>query len=271
MRLRAAGCVTPELDARLLFQAATGLAREDLILAPEQLIAPGKRARFEGFLQRREAREPVSRILGEREFYGRAFRVTPDVLDPRPDTETLIDAALPLMPEGARILDLGTGTGAIAATLLAERPDASGVAVDVSEAALAVARGNAARLGVADRLILALGSWFSPVSGRFDIIASNPPYITELAMASLPREIRDHEPTLALVAGPDGLDVIRRICADAAVPGVMAPGGALFIEIGEPQQVEPVRRLLREAGFESTGVRNDYAHSPRVVYGLDHV
>jgi len=263
LRLRAAGCDTPELDARLLFQAATGLAREDLILAPEQLIAPEKRARFEGFLQRREAREPVSRILGEREFYGRSFRVTPDVLDPRPDTETLIDAALPLMPEGARILDLGTGTGAIAATLLAERPDASGVAVDVSEAALAVARGNAARLGVADRLILALGSWFSPVSGRFDIIASNPPYIPAAEIAGLSPDVRNFDPVLALLGGEDGLDPYRLIAAGAAAH--LNPGGHVLVEIGAGQ-APAIGEIFAAHGFGLRAAHADLGGHVRCLH-----
>ena len=263
LRLRAAGCDTPELDARLLFQAATGLAREDLILAPEQPIAPEKRARFEGFLQRREAREPVSRILGEREFYGRSFRVTPDVLDPRPDTETLIDAALPLMPEGARILDLGTGTGAIAATLLAERPDASGVAVDVSEAALAVARGNAARLGVADRLILALGSWFSPVSGRFDIIASNPPYIPAAEIAGLSPDVRNFDPVLALLGGEDGLDPYRLIAAGAAAH--LNPGGHVLVEIGAGQ-ASAIGEIFAAHGFGLRAAHADLGGHVRCLH-----
>jgi len=232
-RLRAAGCETPDLDARLLFQAATGLSREDLILAPHHVIATAQQARFEGFLQRREAREPVSRILGEREFYGRPFRVTPDVLDPRPDTETLVDAALALMGERAQILDLGTGTGAIAVTLLAERPDSSGMAVDVSEAALAVARENAARLGVADRLTLVAGNWFSPVSGRFDIIASNPPYIPADEIAGLSPDVRNFDPALALLGGEDGLDPYRLIAAAAAAH--LKPAGHVLVEIGAGQ------------------------------------
>jgi release factor glutamine methyltransferase len=254
LRLRAAGCETPELDARLLFHAATGLAREDLILAPEQVIAPDRRARFEGFLQRRVAREPVSRILGEREFYGRVFRVTPDVLDPRPDTETLIEAALALMPQGARLLDLGTGTGAIAVTLLAERPDATGVAVDVSEAALGVARENAAWLGVADRLTLVLGNWFSSVSGQFDIIASNPPYIPAAEIAGLSPDVRNFDPALALLGGEDGLDPYREIAAGAAAH--LKPEGHVLVEIGAGQ-AEDVAAIFAARGFSLRAAHSD--------------
>lgn len=246
LRLQAAGCETPGLDARLLLQAATGLSREDLILEPDHVIEPGCQARFEAFLRRREAREPVSRILGEREFYGRAFRVTPDVLDPRPDTETLVDAALALMPDRARILDLGTGTGAIVVTLLAERPDATGAAVDVSEAALAVARENAARLGVADRLTLEQGSWFSPVSGHFDIIASNPPYIPSHEIAGLSPDVRNFDPSLALLGGEDGLDPYRLIAAGAAAH--LKPGGHVLVEIGAGQ-APAVEQIFAGQGF----------------------
>ena len=253
-RLRAAGCETPELDARILFQAATGLSREELILSPDHVVAPEQRTRFEGFLERRARREPVSRILGEREFYGRVFRVTRDVLDPRPDTETLIDAALALMPVQARILDLGTGTGAIAITLLAERPGASGVAVDVSEAALAVARENAAQLGVADRLTLELGSWFSPVSGRFDIIASNPPYIPATEIAGLSPDVRNFDPALALVGGEDGLAPYREIAAGAAAH--LKPEGHVLVEIGSGQAVE-VAAIFAARGFSLMAVHSD--------------
>lgn len=174
-RLKASGSDTPVLDARLLLQAAAGISREDLILGTDRILTGEQLTCFETFVSRRERHEPVSRILGQREFYGRAFRVTPDTLDPRPDTEALIEAALAVMPRGARLLDLGTGTGAIAITLLAERPEATGLATDLSTAALAVARENAGRLGVADRLALAEGNWFDPVAGVFDIILSNPP------------------------------------------------------------------------------------------------
>ncbi len=158
----------------------------------------------------------MSRILGEREFYGRIFSVTPDVLDPRPDTETLIDAALKLMPPSARLLDLGTGSGVIMVTLLAERPDASGVAVDLSPSALAVARANAERNGVAARLTLHSGEWFEPVGDeRFDLILSNPPYVPEAEIEGLAPDVREHDPRLALAGGPDGLEAYRAIAAGA--------------------------------------------------------
>jgi release factor glutamine methyltransferase len=253
-RLRQAGCETPDLDARLLLQAATGLSREDLILEPGRRLQAPEVQRFEALIERRAGREPVSRILGEREFYGRTFRVTPDTLDPRPDTETLIDAALALMPQGARILDLGTGTGAIAVTLLAERPDASAVATDVSHAALAVAAENAERAGVADRLSLKQGAWFEPVTGEFDIIASNPPYIPAGDIAGLSPDVRNFDPVLALVGGEDGLDPYRAISACAARH--LAEAGRVLVEIGAGQADE-IEAIFVAAGFHSPDRHKD--------------
>lgn len=253
-RLKAAGCGTPVLDARLLLQAAAGLSREELIMGLDRPLTPGQLVRYEGFIARRESHEPVSRILGEREFYGRAFRVTPDTLDPRPDTETLIEAALPLIPQGGRLLDLGTGTGAIAVTLLAERPDASGVASDLSPAALAVAADNAARHAVAERLELVLGSWLAPVTGRFDIILSNPPYIPAGDIAGLGPDVRNHDPVLALEGGTDGLDPYRIIAASAA--GHLAPEGHVLVEIGAGQ-ADDVAAIFAAAGFREAGRHRD--------------
>jgi release factor glutamine methyltransferase len=261
-RLREAGCETPELDARLLLQAATGLTRETLILEPERRIGSDDVQRLAEFLQRRAQREPVSRILGEREFYGRPFRVTEATLDPRPDTETLIDAALAAMPEGARLLDLGTGTGAIAVTLLAERPDATGVATDLSPEALAVARENAERAGVAKRLTLLQGSWFEPVSGVFDIIVSNPPYIPANDIAGLSPDVRNFDPMLALVGGTDGLDPYRAISACAARH--LAAGGHVLVEIGAGQ-AKDVEAIFAEAGLGVTGRHRDLGGHPRCL------
>jgi release factor glutamine methyltransferase len=247
-RLRQVGCETPDLDARLLLQAATGLTREDVILEPGRSLPAGELQHFETLIERRARREPVSRILGEREFYGRTYRVTPETLDPRPDTETLIDAALALMPQGARILDLGTGTGAIAVTLLAERPDATALATDISPAALAVAAENAERAGVAERLRLMHGSWFEPVSGVFDIIVSNPPYIPAGDIAALSPDVRNFDPILALVGGEDGLDPYRAISACAARH--LAEAGHVLVEIGAGQADE-VEAIFAALGFGS--------------------
>jgi release factor glutamine methyltransferase len=261
-RLRRAGCDTPELDARLLLQAAAGLTREDLAIDPERLIDTAARERFEDVLRRRERREPVSRILGAREFYGRPFRVTPATLDPRPDTETLVEAALALMPEGARILDLGTGTGAIAVTLLAERPDATGVATDRSARALAVAEANAQSLGVAGRLTLLEGSWFAPVTGMFDIIMSNPPYIPAREIEGLSPDVRNFDPLEALVGGEDGLDPYRAIALAAG--SHMAPGGHVVVEIGAGQ-ADDVAAIFAVAGWHNEARHRDLAGHVRCL------
>ena len=253
-RLKAAGSDTPTLDARLLLQAAAHLTREDLILGPDRSLTPEQLSAFDGFVARRESHEPVSRILGEREFYGRVFRVTPATLDPRPDTETIIEAALKVMPKAARLLDLGTGTGAIAITLLAERPDAIGVATDLSPDALAVARENAARLGAADRLTLLEGSWFTPVSGAFDIILSNPPYIPADEIAGLAPDVRNFDPALALSGGTDGLDPYRTIAAGAGVH--LDGGGHVLVEIGAGQAGD-VETIFAAHRFRTAGRHSD--------------
>ena len=232
-RLMAVDCETPHLDARLLFQYAARRSREDIILNPGSGVPFAEAERFRKLIARREAHEPVSRIMGEREFYGRLFQVTPAVLDPRPDTETLIDAALGFMGAQAGILDLGTGTGAIIVTLLAERADATGLATDLSAAALAVAQVNADRLGVAPRLSFAEGSWFEPVADRFDLIVSNPPYIAAEDIALLEPDVRNFDPVLALSGGADGLDPYRAIAAGASLH--LAEDGTVLVEIGAGQ------------------------------------
>ena len=232
-RLKAVDCETPHLDARLLFQHAAQRSREDIILNPGSDVPLEDAGRFRKLIARREAHEPVSRILGEGEFYGRLFQVTPAVLDPRPDTETLIDAALGFIGAQARILDLGTGTGAIAVTLLAERADATGLATDVSSAALAVAQVNAGRHGVAPRLNFVEGNWFEPVTDQFDLIVSNPPYIPADGIAKLEPDVRDFDPLLALSGGADGLDPYRAIAAGASLH--LGVEGHVLVEIGAGQ------------------------------------
>ena len=219
-RLAAGGIETAALDARLLFQAASGLRHEDIVAEPDLAVPPEVAARFSVFIERRCKFEPVSRILGTREFYGRSFRVTPDVLDPRADTETLIGAALGLVKgKGSlRILDLGTGSGAIAVTLLAELPEATAVASDLSAAALAVAKGNAEALGVAGRASFVQANWFEGIGGRFDLIVSNPPYIPLGDIAGLAPDVREFDPPRALDGGPDGLEAYRRLAERGGGP-----------------------------------------------------
>lgn len=261
-RLKAVGCATPELDARLLLQAATGLSREEIMLEPRSVVRAGPFQQFQSFLARREAFEPVSRILGEREFYGRAFRVTPDTLDPRPDTETLVDAALSLMPKGARILDLGTGTGAIAITLLAERPDCTAVAVDLSPGALRVTGENAAKHRVDGRLRLLEGNWLEPVSGVFDLIASNPPYISAQDIEGLAPDVRNFDPRLALLGGADGLEPYRSISSRAA--SHLSPEGHVLVEVGAGQ-AEDVTEIFAARGFRPAGRYRDLGGHERCL------
>lgn len=252
--LAEAGCETSALDARLLLQAATGLSREAMILDPQCLLAQDQLRHFAAMVERRAAHEPVARILGEREFYGRRFQVTPATLDPRPDTETLITAALDLLPREGRILDLGTGSGAIAITLLAERPDAAGLATDVSAPALEVARANAMRHAVEGRLGLAEGSWFSAVAGRFDIILSNPPYIPASEIAGLSLDVRGFDPILALDGGLDGLDAYRIIAGSSA--SHLTAQGHVLVEIGSGQGSD-VEAIFTGAGFRPAGRHKD--------------
>jgi release factor glutamine methyltransferase len=251
------------LDTRLLLQQATGLSHAELVADPDRTVGAAEAAAFRALMARRLAHEPVSRIRGRRDFYGREFLVTPDVLDPRPDTETLIEAALPLIDGPARLLDLGAGSGAIVVTLLAERPAASGTAVDISPAALAVTRANAERLGVADRLQLIQGSWFAAVAGRFDLIVSNPPYIPAGEIAGLEAEVRAFDPLLALAGGGDGLDCYRVIAAGAK--GRLAPGGAILLEIGAGQAAD-VTAILAAAGLAPVAQYRDLGQHVRVLH-----
>lgn len=237
---------TAALDARLLLQAAANVSHEDIIADPDRRLSAEELAQFEAFVTRRLAHEPVSRILGGRDFYGRSFWLTPDVLDPRPDTETLIDAALARIGPRSRLLDLGTGSGIIAVTLLAECPDTTGVATDLSSAALAVARANAERHGVLPRLQLQQGSWFAPVSGSFDLILSNPPYIPAKDIPGLAADVRDFDPPAALSGGPDGLEAYRAIARHAAAH--LNPDGHVLVEIGAGQ-ADAVSALFAAAGF----------------------
>lgn len=235
-RLSAAGIANPALDARLLVLAATGLSHEALIAAPERRLDGSEARRLEELAQRRLAREPVSRIVAEREFYGRPFTIGPASLDPRAETETLVERALAFARSRSApidILDLGTGSGAILVTLLAELPRARGIGTDISVAALKEARFNARRHGVATRARLVHADWCDGISGSFDLIVSNPPYIPGGELASLEPEVRDYDPPSALDGGPDGLESYRAIAGGAA--GLLAQGGLVALEIGAGQ------------------------------------
>lgn len=245
---------TPSLDARLLMEHVTGLNHSDIIVAENHPLTDDQATRFVGLLARRLAGEPVSRILGTREFYGREFKTSPDVLDPRPDTETLVDLCLEYMPPERHqtILDLGTGSGILVLTLLAERPHKRALAVDVSEAALAVARDNAGAL--TRRVAFVQSSWFENVEGQFDLIASNPPYIPAAEIPKLEIEVRDHDPHLALDGGDDGLHAYRAIAAGAAAH--LASQGVVAVEIGAGQ-ADDVVSIFQQQGFTLAAQRHD--------------
>lgn len=217
-------------------------------------------AEFAALVVRRVAREPFSQIAGYREFWKHRFRVTADVLDPRPETETLVQLALE-EPFG-KVLDLGTGSGCIVISLLAERPEARGVGTDLSDKAVLVAGENAAAIGVADRLVLPISDWFDDVGGTYDLIVSNPPYIAASEMADLAPEVRDHEPREALTDDVDGLSAYRAIAAGAQAH--LAPGGRLLVEIGLTQ-AEAVREIFEAAGLAEVSVHADLDGRDRVV------
>jgi release factor glutamine methyltransferase len=255
---------TPSLDARLLLQRVTGFDHAMLVADPDFEVADDHVQLFETLVARRAAYEPVSRILGVREFYGRDFKVTPDVLDPRADTETLIEMCLELLPEqkALRLLDLGTGSGILAVTVLAERVRASAVAVDQSGAALAVARENSIGLGVADRLQLMESNWYEKVEGQFDLILSNPPYILAAEVLLLDVEVLNYDPHLALDGGADGLDCYRVIAAGAARH--LVAGGVVVLEIGAGQQAE-VSLIFAAQDFCLMGQKTDLGGHVRAL------
>jgi release factor glutamine methyltransferase len=255
--LQAAGCETPRLDAEILLAAAMRVDRAVIVSDPARPIEPDAARRFMELAARRREREPVAYIFGVKGFRSIELAVDPRVLIPRPETEHLVEAVLDL-PPGARVCDVGTGSGAIALALKAERPDLDVVATDSSDDALAVARANAARLGL--DVAFHHGDLLADVSGPIDAIVSNPPYVED--GAQLAPEIVRYEPALALRAGPDGLDVIRRLlpAAGATAARVMA------LEVGEGQ-ADAVSSLLREAGFPDVDVVRDLAGISRVLVG----
>ncbi|MGV6803825.1 MAG: peptide chain release factor N(5)-glutamine methyltransferase [Ruegeria sp.] len=259
-RLRAAGVDDPARDARVLLAHAARIeASRVTLIAPEEL-SPEIAERYEQLVSLRAIRVPVSHLLGEREFYGRRFRVSRDVLDPRPETEVLIEAALSQPFD--RVLDLGVGSGCILITLLAERSSATGIGVDLSEAACLQASANAVAHGVQERVDIRRSDWFENIGGTFDLIVSNPPYISLKEMDGLSPEVREHEPRLALTDEADGLGAYRRIAAGA--PDHLIPGGRLVVEIG-PTQADAVCRLFDAAGLSDVRVISDLDGRDRVI------
>lgn len=265
--LAAAGVETPRIDAELLLAEATGLDRARLAAEPEAGIGPAAGRRFGEMVRRRLRREPVAYILGRRGFRSLELAVDPRVLIPRPETELLVELALELRPR--RVLDVGTGSGAIALAIADELPGCEVVATDTSLAALEVARGNAELLDLAERVLFVEGmlpdgemGWAGKGgAGAFDLIVANLPYVAEREWAGLEPEVTEWEPREALLAGPDGLDVIR-----AAIPAAAAVAPALALEVGI-DQAGAVSELLLEAGFATVETRADLAGIPRIVWG----
>jgi release factor glutamine methyltransferase len=263
--LREAGL--PALEARMLLERASGMQQAIIAAFPERMVDEDAASAFRAGAARRRAGEPVAYILGEREFYGRLFHVTPDVLIPRPETELLVELALARLPPGAaaRVLDLGTGSGAVAATLACERGNIEVTGVDASATALAVAQANALRLAPARGLRLVESDWFGALAGeRYDLIVGNPPYVAQDDAHLVQGDLR-FEPRGALAAGPAGLDALERITA--AAPAHLQPGAWLLLEHGYDQGA-PSRRLLLEAGLQDVMTWRDLAGIERVSGGM---
>lgn len=264
-RLAQAGIETAGVDARVLMAFALARPQDWLHANPEASIAAADLGRFEALLARRAQRQPVSQLVGQREFWSLSFDVTRDVLTPRPDSETLIEAVLEELPERAapiRILDLGTGSGCLLLTLLSEYGAATGVGIDISPAALQVAARNGQKLGLDARVDWMLGQWDTQLDADFDVVISNPPYIETGALAALESDVVVFEPHLALDGGADGLAAYREILIH--VGGVLAPDGLLAFEIGAGQ-ADAITALASDAGLNLRAVRRDLSNIVRVL------
>ncbi|TPK74390.1 peptide chain release factor N(5)-glutamine methyltransferase [Mesorhizobium sp. B2-4-18] len=267
-RLAAAGIDDPALDARLIVEHYSGTTRTQAIADPACKIDGNAIAAIDGALRRRARGEPVHRILGYREFYGLRLSLSPETLEPRPDTETLVEAVLPFVKamaarEGTcRILDLGTGTGAIALALLSVVPAATATGVDISAGALTTAARNAGQFGLGGRFTAVQSDWFKKVSGRYHVIAANPPYIPTQEIGNLQDEVRDFDPRLALDGGVDGLNPYRIIAAEAA--RFLEAEGRIAVEIGHTQSNE-VNDIFRAAGYAAGEVFSDLGGNDRVL------
>ena len=264
-RLEAAGIDSPAIDARLLLEVAADVSRIHIVTEPHRELTEAQAATFEDYLSRRERREPVSHIIGKKGFWKIMLGVNAHVLTPRPDTEVIVDLVLAAYPEHQHftLLDLGIGSGAIALAILAERPHAKALGIDISDEALAVARDNAANLGLAGQLALLRGDWTSGLGdGTFDLVVSNPPYIASAEIETLDPEVKDYDPRLALDGGADGLDAYRILAGEAL--RVLKADGLLAFEIGHTQAAE-VSAILKAAGAEDIRVHRDLAQRDRVV------
>jgi release factor glutamine methyltransferase len=266
-RLAAAGVENAPRDARLLLAHALEIEPVEVIMREIDAIDPVQLIAYEAAIQRRLAGEPVSRIRGWREFYGRKFKVTPDVLDPRPETELLVEQGLKRLPSNGRVLDLGVGSGCILASILAEHGDATGVGVDISPAAIGVAHENAAALGVVERARFIEGGWGATVeanAGPFDLVLSNPPYIAEEEFAPLAVDVRGYDPRIALTPGGDGLGPYRSILALSGK--LVKHGGWIGFEFGAGQAAA-VSSMMEAARLQDVEVFPDLAGFNRAAFG----
>ena len=265
---RTAGIEAADVDARLLVGHALHLDRARLIAQSDRILEAREINVISALAARRLKREPVSRILGQKEFWSIALAITPDVLVPRPETETVVEGALDFVVRGGlrmeklRILDIGTGSGALLLALLRELPNATGTGTDISTGALKVARENAARCGVEGRCTFVVCDIASVVEGPFDLLVSNPPYIAHNEITSLAPEVKNYDPTVALDGGDDGLAAYRAIAADAK--RLLAPGARMFVELGAGQEAA-VRDLFTNVGLIAGIARTDLAGIPRVL------
>jgi len=264
-RLHGAGIPSARLDARLLLAHALGVSATAVFSHPERVLTEDEQARIEALALRRAGREPVSHILGQREFWSLTFKVTADTLDPRPDTETVIDAVLAAVADRQaplRLLDFGAGSGCILLALLSELPRSQGVGVDASPAALAVAGHNAHALGLDHRVRFVSGDWGRDIDGLFDVIVSNPPYIPDKDIDGLEAEVAGFEPRAALAGGPDGLDCYRALAPD--VKRLLKAGGTAVFEVGQGQ-AEAVTEIMQAVGLIVQGRRCDLGGIERCV------
>ena len=264
--LRAADCDMAALDARLLLSHMSGLDETQLAMKAEQAVPRAFHVRARQLVDLRASGKPVAKIIGHKEFWGRQFCVSQAVLDPRPDSETLIEAALPLLPpaQDLQLIDLGTGSGCLLLTLLAERPRARGLGIDKSPAALHMARRNAHLLGLRQRVALRHGNWLRGVKMRADMIVANPPYIESAEIARLDKTVRLFDPRAALDGGADGLGPYRHLIKPSFA--ALKQGGDLLLEIGA-SQADAVSALMADAGFDNIVLKQDLASRDRILHG----
>jgi release factor glutamine methyltransferase len=263
--LAAAGIDEPRREARLLLSTVLGVDAAAILGNPDRDVPAAERARFAALVARRAAHEPISRLLGHREFWSLDFALSPETLVPRPDSETVIEAVLAQIGErGAtlRLLDLGTGSGCLLLALLSELPAATGIGVDIAPEAALTARRNAVSLGLASRAGFLAGAWSAAIAGKFDVIVANPPYIESGAIAGLAPEVAFHDPRRALDGGPDGLESYRVLVPETA--RLLRKGGLAAFELGAGQ-AQPVAALMRYAGLVTSEIRRDLAGSERCL------